>query len=59
MDSVNTAPLASASSQSLVLRGVVIGFFFPIIPFFFLREAKPAVFWEEGELESRESVIFS
>ena len=58
MDSVNTAPLSATSSQSLILRGIVIGFFFPIIPFFFLREAKPAVFWEEGEHESGESVVF-
>jgi hypothetical protein len=47
MDNVNTASLSSASSQSLILRGIVIGFFFPIIPFFFLRETKAAVFWEE------------
>ncbi|KAG1723036.1 DUF2407 C-terminal domain-containing protein [Suillus paluster] len=59
MDSVNTAALSSASSQSLILRGIVIGFFFPIIPFFFLRETKAAVFWDEGEHESGESVIFS
>ncbi|KAG2125296.1 DUF2407 C-terminal domain-containing protein [Suillus cothurnatus] len=59
MDNVNTASLSSASSQSLILRGIVIGFFFPIIPFFFLRETKAAVFWEEGEHESGESVIFS
>ncbi|OAX33364.1 hypothetical protein K503DRAFT_869599 [Rhizopogon vinicolor AM-OR11-026] len=59
MDSVNTATLSAASSQSLILRGIVIGFFFPIMPFFFLREAKPAVFWEEGEHEGGESVVFS
>ncbi|KAG2138571.1 DUF2407 C-terminal domain-containing protein [Suillus bovinus] len=59
MDNVNTASISSASSQSLILRGIVIGFFFPIIPFFFLRETKPAVFWEEGDHESGESVIFS
>ncbi|KAG2337065.1 hypothetical protein BDR05DRAFT_806136 [Suillus weaverae] len=44
MDNVNSASLSSASSQSLILRGIVIGFFFPIIPFFFLRETKAAVF---------------
>ncbi|KAH7924545.1 hypothetical protein BV22DRAFT_1112770 [Leucogyrophana mollusca] len=60
MDTSGTASMSQASSsQSMILRGIVIGFFFPIIPFFFLRESKPAIFWEDGsEHEASESVIF-
>ena len=44
----------------MVVRGIVLGFFFPIIPFFFLRDAKPAAFWDDGtQVDAIESVIFS
>ncbi|EGN93980.1 hypothetical protein SERLA73DRAFT_189126 [Serpula lacrymans var. lacrymans S7.3] len=62
MDNAGTASLSdSSSSQSLILKGIILGFFFPIIPFFFLRdEPKPAVFWEDGsEQDATESVVFS
>jgi len=43
-----------------VLNGIIIGFFFPLLPFFFLRAPKPAAFWENGHaLESPESTVFS
>ena len=50
MDNVGSASLSQSSSQtaSIMLNGIVLGFFFPIIPFFFFHEVKPAVFWEEG-----------
>jgi hypothetical protein len=38
----------------------MVGFFFPIIPFFFMRAVKPAVFWEDGtETDPISNVIFS
>ncbi|KZT09180.1 uncharacterized protein LAESUDRAFT_647550 [Laetiporus sulphureus 93-53] len=55
-------PLSQSSSRatSMLLNGVVPGFFFPLIPFFFFRSPKPAVFWDDGsELEATSSVIFS
>ena len=43
----------------MILRGIVMGFFFPILPLFFLRDAKPAAFWDDGsEVQPTENVIF-
>ena len=54
---------ASAESDSrarAVLNGIIIGFFFPLLPLFFLRAPKPAAFWDSGHaLESSESTVFS
>jgi len=54
---------ASAESDSrarAVLNGIIIGFFFPLLPFFFLRAPKPAAFWDNGQaLETSESTVFS
>lgn len=59
MDSVGNAPLVQTSAQSMILRGIVMGFFFPILPLFFLRDAKPAAFWNDGsEVQPTENVIF-
>ncbi|KAG9315991.1 hypothetical protein JVU11DRAFT_3649 [Chiua virens] len=59
MDSVGNAPLVQTSAQSMFLRGIVLGFFFPILPLLFLRDAKPAAFWDDGdEVQPTENVIF-
>ncbi|KIK23496.1 hypothetical protein PISMIDRAFT_100371 [Pisolithus microcarpus 441] len=59
LDNGGNTQLAQSSSQMMVVRGVVLGFFFPIIPFFFLRATKPAAFWDDGtQVEATESVIF-
>lgn len=60
MDGGSSSVLASSSSSSSsVLQGVLLGFFFPLIPFFFLRSRKPAVFWENNaEAEVPSNVIF-
>jgi len=59
IDSVGNAPLVQTSAQSMILRGIVIGFFFPILPLFFLRDVKPAAFWDDGnEVQPTENVIF-
>jgi len=43
-----------------MLQGTMIGFFFPILPFFFMKNPKPAVFWEDGsESDVTGNVIFS
>jgi hypothetical protein len=43
-----------------VLNGIVIGFFFPLLPFFFFRGSKPAAFWDSGHaIETAESTVFS
>jgi len=65
IDSMDTAATASLSqampgSPSTLLRGILTGVFFNFLPFFFFREAKPPVFWEDGsEFETHGSVIFS
>ncbi|KAF5321492.1 hypothetical protein D9619_001507 [Psilocybe cf. subviscida] len=60
MDGGSSSVLASSSSSSSsVLQGVLLGFFFPLIPFFFLRSRKPTVFWENNaEAEVPSNVIF-
>lgn len=48
------------SRARAVLNGIIIGFFFPLLPFFFLRAPKPAAFWESGHaLDTPESTVFS
>jgi len=62
MDNAGTASLSQSNSTShtTILQGIILGFFFPLIPFFFMRSRKPAVFWEDGsETESVPNVIFS
>ncbi|PCH39812.1 hypothetical protein WOLCODRAFT_116208 [Wolfiporia cocos MD-104 SS10] len=54
--------LAQSSSRTSItlLNGLVIGFFFPLLPFFFFSSPKPAIFWDDGsEHENTSSVIFS
>ena len=65
IDSIDNAGSASlsqsaASSSASVLQGVIVGFFFPFLPFFFMRNRKSAAFWEDGnEEEPTSNVIFS
>ncbi|THH10064.1 hypothetical protein EW146_g8488 [Bondarzewia mesenterica] len=61
MDNAGTASLSqSDSTSSAILQGILIGFFFPLFPFFFFRETKPAVFWDNGaSVESLGSTVFS
>jgi hypothetical protein len=61
IDSLDNPTLAdSPSTSSSVLQGLIVGFFFPILPIFFMWEAKPAVFWLNGTpAASQGSVIFS
>jgi len=50
----------SDSRARAVLNGIVIGFFFPLLPFFFFRGSKPAAFFESGHaIETAESNVFS
>lgn len=61
IDNAGSATLSqSSSANSTILQGVLLGFFFPFLPFFFLRGPKPAVFWsDDSEQESTSNVIFS
>ncbi|KAJ7072580.1 DUF2407 C-terminal domain-containing protein [Mycena amicta] len=62
LDSAGTASLSQNSSASnpSFLQGVLIGFFFPILPFFFFRNSHPPVFWEDGSpQEPTGTVVFS
>lgn len=61
IDNAGTASLSQTSaSNSTVLQGILLGFFFPLIPFFFMRHTKPPVFWDDGsDYESPGNVIFS
>jgi hypothetical protein len=50
----------SDSRARAVLNGIVIGFFFPLLPFFFFRGSKPAAFFESGHaIETTDSNVFS
>ncbi|KAI0260683.1 DUF2407 C-terminal domain-containing protein [Gloeopeniophorella convolvens] len=50
----------SEARARAVLNGIIIGFFFPLFPFFFFHAQKPAAFWESGHaLETPESAVFS
>jgi DUF2407 C-terminal domain len=62
LDNAGTASLSQSSpaSSSTLLQGIVIGLFFPLMPFFFFREPQPPVFWDDGaEYETLASVVFS
>ncbi|KAG6866202.1 hypothetical protein C0991_007227 [Blastosporella zonata] len=61
IDNAGTASLSQSSPSNItVLQGILLGFFFPLIPFFFMRNPKPAVFWDDGsEYEAPDNVVFS
>ncbi|KAF8170331.1 DUF2407 ubiquitin-like domain-containing protein [Mycena galopus ATCC 62051] len=62
LDSANSASLSQNSSNNPAFwQGCLLGFFFPLIPFFFFRNNHPpAVFWENGaSSEPTGNVIFS
>ncbi|KAF5385934.1 hypothetical protein D9615_002291 [Tricholomella constricta] len=61
IDNAGTASLSQSSPSNItILQGILVGFFFPLIPFFFMRHPKPAVFWDDGsEYEAPGNVIFS
>lgn len=65
MDNPATASISQSSSgasaSSAMLQGILVGFFFPLMPLFFFRESKTtAVFWNNGEaVEGMGSVVFS
>ncbi|KAL1696035.1 hypothetical protein GGG16DRAFT_108709 [Schizophyllum commune] len=51
---------ANAAASSTPLQGFLMGFFFPLLPFFFIAVPQPAAFWDDGRpLESQDSVVFS
>lgn len=62
LDNGSTASLSQSgdTGNSNMLQGILVGFFFPVLPFFFMRSQKPATFWDDGsEPEPPANVIFS
>ncbi|KAJ8518441.1 hypothetical protein ONZ45_g4488 [Pleurotus djamor] len=67
LSSPSTASLSSSPSSSFtssIMLGLVVGFFFPLIPFFYMRKSRSPVVWEDGRdlhegLGGVGSVIFS
>ncbi|THH07265.1 hypothetical protein EW145_g3495 [Phellinidium pouzarii] len=60
LDDGNVSSITQASPSRTILQGLIVGFFFPFMPFFFLRDPTPAVFWDDGRAQERtSSVIFS
>ncbi|GJJ15755.1 hypothetical protein Clacol_010033 [Clathrus columnatus] len=55
IDSAGSVALseASSSTSSTVLQGLLIGFFFPLIPFLYFNETRPPAFWENEGLMPR------
>jgi len=51
--------LSSSFPNSSILQGLLMGFFFPILPFFLVHGEKPAVFWEDGSELETSNVLFS
>ncbi|EIW59286.1 uncharacterized protein TRAVEDRAFT_58189 [Trametes versicolor FP-101664 SS1] len=50
----------SQTAVSSLHNGIVLGFFFPLIPFFFFRSNKPAVFWDDdSEHQTLSAPVFS
>lgn len=43
------------------LHGILVGFFFPLMPMFFLREVPPPAFFSDNvaQIEAPRSVVFS
>ena len=60
LDGGNSSLGLSPPSTS-VLKGVLMGFFFPLMPFFFLRDTHHPIFWEDGSVQesTTSSVVFS
>ncbi|KAF7362143.1 Ubiquitin-like domain-containing protein [Mycena venus] len=51
LDSAGSSLSQNSSNNPAFLQGVLLGFFFPILPFFFFRNNHPpAVFWDNGGL---------
>nr|GAT57899.1 predicted protein [Mycena chlorophos] len=62
LDNAGTASLSQNMSPSnpIFLQGLLIGFFFPILPLFFFRNSHPPAFWDDGtQQEPTGTVIFS
>lgn len=64
IDSIDGGPgdltPAGAAASSTPLQGFLMGFFFPLLPFFFIAVPQPAAFWDDGRpLEVQDSVVFS
>lgn len=52
LDNAGSASLSQTSpTATTTLQGVLLGFFFPLIPFFFMRVHRPAIFWDDDSVQ--------
>ncbi|OSX56396.1 hypothetical protein POSPLADRAFT_1159803 [Postia placenta MAD-698-R-SB12] len=62
LDNGGGGPLSQSSSRSTatIMNGVIVGFLFPLMPFFFSGTQKTASFWEDGTAhENQGGIVFS
>lgn len=62
LDNGGGGPLSQSSSLSTatIMNGVIVGFLFPLMPFFFSGTQKTASFWEDGTAhENQGGIVFS
>ncbi|EJF63268.1 hypothetical protein DICSQDRAFT_55569 [Dichomitus squalens LYAD-421 SS1] len=60
LDGPNSDLSNSQTAVSSLHNGILFGFFFPLLPLFFFRGHKPAVFWDDGsEHDVMEEPLFS
>lgn len=51
---------ADSSAVATLVQGLLVGFFFPLFPFFFMREQRQPAFWSDGSgVQRLGSVVFS
>ncbi|KZS90396.1 hypothetical protein SISNIDRAFT_475296 [Sistotremastrum niveocremeum HHB9708] len=57
---MNALHRGSGPSSAGIIQGLFLGFFFPLLPFFFFRATAEPTFWEDGRMGDRpRSVLFS
>ncbi|KZV95480.1 hypothetical protein EXIGLDRAFT_644247 [Exidia glandulosa HHB12029] len=56
----HTSAAAESTAVATLVQGLLVGFFFPLLPFFFMREARQPAFWSDGRgVHRMGSVVFS
>ena len=54
LDDAGNSSIGQPSASATFVKGLLIGFFFPLLPFFFMRTPRPAIFWENGAVHERD-----
>ncbi|KAH7096435.1 DUF2407 ubiquitin-like domain-containing protein [Auriculariales sp. MPI-PUGE-AT-0066] len=59
LDNGTNSPQPSSDTATLA-QGLLMGFFFPLLPFFFMSERRPAAFWSDNRVVARMgSIVFT